>query len=569
MAYFLKISNLKKGQYLQIYESFYNPEKKHASHRCYKTLGYATKLVNDDVIDPEAHYRLVVSKMNAEVKEQKSQPRQIEESPEKYVGYFLAKSVLDSLRTERYMNILTLHRDFQFNMYELLQALIYSRLLEPCSKSKTNQEVIPSLFERYSFSYDQVLNGVEFLGSEYEKVIEIFNHQINALYPFDTSTTYFDGTNFYFEIDKEDELRRKGPSKEFKKDPIVGMGLLLDARQIPIGMKLHPGNESEKPVIREVIVDLKARGNITGRTVQVADKGLNCAKNILDARKNGDGYIFTKSVKRLPKIEKTWVLLPDGFVDVRDENKKLLYKYKECIDKFPYSYETEEGTKKTVMLTEKRVVTFSPKLAKKKKMEILRMVEKAKTLSASRAKREEYGDSSKYVTFTPTDKKGNVTEGKVAATLNRKAIDEDLALAGFNLFVTSEVKMVATDIYATYRNLWVIEESFRILKSFLDARPVFLQKPNSIYGHFLVCYLSIVLIRLMQWNVFNGEFCTEELLDYMKKFRVVQVSSNKYINLTPTSKIVRSIATKQGLPISSYFLSNGDIKKVLAHKFRA
>ena len=324
MAYFLKISYLKKGQYLQIYESFYNPEKKYASHRCHKTLGYTTQLVTDDIADPEAHYRLVVSQMNAEVKEQKSQPRQIKESPERYVGYFLAKAVLDSLRVERYMNILTLHRGFKFNVWELLQALIYSRLLEPCSKSKTNQEVIPSLFERYHFSYDQILDGVEFLGSEYEKVIEIFNHQINALYPFDTSTTYFDGTNFYFEIDKEDDLRRKGPSKEFKKDPIIGMGLLLDARQIPIGMKLHPGNESEKPIIREVIADLKTRGNITGRTVQVADKGLNCAKNVLDARRNGDGYIFTKSVKQLPKTEKTWVLLPDGFVDVHDDDKKLL-----------------------------------------------------------------------------------------------------------------------------------------------------------------------------------------------------------------------------------------------------
>lgn len=569
MAYYLKVSPLKKGKYLQIYESFYNPEKKHTSQRCHKTIGYAEKLVTDGITDPEAHYRLMVSQMNAEARAQKSSPRQLEESPEKYVGYFLAKSVLDSLHVERYMNILALSRSFQFSVWELLQALIYSRLLEPCSKSKTNQEVIPSLYERYHFSYDQILDGIEFMGSEYERVIEIFNHQINALYPFDTSTTYFDGTNFYFEIDKEDDLRRKGPSKEFKKDPIVGMGLLLDARQIPIGMKLHAGNESEKPVIREVIADLKSRGNIIGRTVRVADKGLNCAKNILDARRNGDGYIFTKSVKQLPKTEKTWVLLPDGFIDIRDDEKKLLYKYKECVDKFPYSYEVGDGTKKTVILTEKRVITYSPKYAKKKKMEILRMVEKAKTLSASRAKREEYGDASKYVTFTPTDKKGNATDGKVAATLNRTAIDEDLALAGFNLFVTSEIKMKAFDIYATYRNLWVIEESFRILKSFLDARPVFLQKPNSIYGHFLVCYLSILLIRLLQWNVFDGAFCTESLLDYMKKFRVVQVSQNKYINLTPSSKMVRAIATNRALPLTNYFLSNTDIKKVLAHSLRS
>ena len=153
------------------------------------------------------------------------------------------------------------------------------------------------------------MDGVEFIGNEYEKIIEIFSHQVNQKYLLDTTTTYYDGTNFFFEIDAEDELRKKGPSKENRKDPIVGMGLLLDACQIPIGMKLYPGNQSEMPVIREVIQDLKSRNNIKGRTIQVADKGLNSAKNILEARKNGDGYIFSKSIKKLPATEKTWVLL--------------------------------------------------------------------------------------------------------------------------------------------------------------------------------------------------------------------------------------------------------------------
>ena len=126
---------------------------------------------------------------------------------------------------------------------------------------------------------------------EYEKVIEIYNHQVNLKYKFDTSHTYFDCTNFYFEIDREDDFRRKGPSKENRHEPLVGLGLLLDANQIPIGMKLYPGNESEKPVMRDVIDNLKTRNNISGRTIQVADKGLNCGNNIMHALKEGDGYI--------------------------------------------------------------------------------------------------------------------------------------------------------------------------------------------------------------------------------------------------------------------------------------
>lgn len=122
----------------------------------------------------------------------------------------------------------------------------------------------------------------------------------------------------------EDAFRRKGPSKENKKEPIVGMGLLLDVNQIPIGMKLYPGNESEKPVLRNIIDDLKTRNSISGKTIQVADKGLNCAENIIHALKSGDGYIFSKSVKLLPETEMTWVLLDNDYRDVTDKNGRFI-----------------------------------------------------------------------------------------------------------------------------------------------------------------------------------------------------------------------------------------------------
>ena len=569
MAYFLKRSNLNKGLYLQIYESFYDPRKKQTAHRSYKAIGYADALIASGIADPVTYYSDVVRRMNEEVKsaKQKDRERQITESPEKHLGYFLIKAVYDGLKVSRFFDFLQLQREFRFRIADVIEALVYSRMVEPCSKSKTFHDVIPSLFGKYDFSYDQLLDGIEFIGNEYEKVIEIFNHQLNLKYPFDTSTTYFDGTNFYFEIDKEDDIRRKGPSKENRKDPIVGMGLLLDHNQIPLGMKLYPGNQSEMPVIREVITALKKRNNITGRTVQVADKGLNCARNILDARRNGDGYIFSKSVKKLPATEKTWVLLPDGYHDVCDKDNKLLYRIKECIDKFPYVYEPEDEKKTTVMLTEKRVVVYSPKLAKKKRLEIKRMVEKAKSLKASRAKEEEFGECSKYVTFTPTDKKGNATNGKIAISLNRSAIEEDLKLAGYNLFVTSETNMNAEDIHGTYRNLWRIEESFRVMKSYLDARPVFLQKENSIYGHFLICYISVLLLRVLQFHVLYNKYCTENILDFIEKFSVVEFSPGKHVNLASSSPFIKRLANDYSLPLTNFYLSNAQINIVLSHRF--
>lgn len=201
---------------------------------------------------------------------------------------------------KKYLDLMQAVTGFHFSVFSFISSLVYARIVQPCSKRKTFDDVLPKLFEKYDFSLDQVYDGLEYIGCEYEKIIEIYNHQIQKHYGYNTAHTYFDCTNFFFEIDREDDLRRKGPSKENRHDPIVGLGLLLDADQIPVGMKIYPGNESEKPVIRNIINDLKQRSNISGRTVQAADKGLNCAENIVTALKSGDGYIFSKSVKQLP-----------------------------------------------------------------------------------------------------------------------------------------------------------------------------------------------------------------------------------------------------------------------------
>lgn len=368
MAFFLKKTNLKKGLYLQIYDSFYNPEKKNTSHKCIETLGYAQDLIDSGISDPIKYYSEVVSQMNLEasrIKEENA-AKQISESPERHIGYFLLQNIYDSLHVSNYLDLMQSVKNFRFKVSDLIEALIYSRVIDPCSKLRTCHDILPKLYESYGLSYNQILDGIEYLGNEYEKIIEIFNHQVNLKYPMNTSKTYFDCTNFYFEIDKEDEFRKKGPSKENRRDPIIGLGLLLDANQIPIGMKLYPGNESEKPIIREVIKDLKNRNQITGKTIQVADKGLNCSNNIINAIKNKDGYIFSKSVKQLPEVEQTWVLLDNDYKEVFDENGTLLYKIKECVDEFPYTYTHENGKTTTVKLKEKRVVTFNPELAKKR-----------------------------------------------------------------------------------------------------------------------------------------------------------------------------------------------------------
>ncbi len=570
MSYFLKKTKNKKGTYLQIYESFYDPDRKCGAHRSYKPIGYVHELEAKGIDDPFAYFQNEVDELNREHNEKKASDkiRQIsDESPEKLLGYFPLKNINDSLRTKQYIDLMQTATDFRFNVYDMMSSLVYSRVVHPCSKSKTYDEVLPKLFEKSDFSLDQIYSGIEYLGMEYEKVIEIYNHQINNKYKFNTSHTYFDCTNFYFEIDREDDFRRKGPSKENRHDPIVGMGLLLDANQIPIGMKLYPGNESEKPVMREVIDGLKTRNNISGRTIQVADKGLNCANNIVHALKSGDGYIFSKSVKMLPETEKVWVLLPNDYREVKNSNGDVLYKIKECIDDFEYLIDSDNGSTKKQKLREKRIVTYNPTLAKKQLYEIDKLVEKAKELRASQAKKSEYGECAKYVNFISTDKKGNETNGKVKVTMNDTAIENAKKLAGYNMIVTSELKMSAQEIYDAYHNLWRIEESFRIMKSELDARPVYLQKEATITGHFLICYLAVLLTRLLQFNILNSRYGSEVLFDFIRDFRVAKISDRKYINLSRNSEFIKDLSKTSGLPLTSYFLSTGQIKKILNHRF--
>ena len=571
MAYFLKKTNNKKGTYLQIYSSFYDPQRGHTAHKAYKPIGYVHELQAKGIEDPISFYKEEVNRLNQEVKAEKNakKEKQIsDDSPEKLIGYFPMKNINDKLSVKKYIDLMQTATDFRFNVFDMTSALVYARLVQPCSKSKTYVEVIPKLFESYDFSLNQLYDGLEYIGCEYEKIIEIYNHQIQQMYKFDTSHTYFDCTNFYFEIDKEDDFRRKGPSKENRKEPIVGLGLLLDANQIPIGMKLFPGNQSEKPVIRKVINDLKKRNSVSGRTIQIADKGLNCAENIFHALKNGDGYIFSKSVKQLPEIERTWVLLPNDYRDIKDANGDVLYRIKECVDEFEYKFkDSETGKIKKFKITEKRIVTFNPKLAKKQIYEINKEIEKAKLLKASQAKRSEYGDSAKYVIFTTADKKGNDTNGKIKVTMNDDLIKKSLELAGYNMLVTSEISMTDKEIYTAYHNLWRIEESFRIMKSQLDARPVYLQKKDTITGHFLICYLAVLLTRLLQFKVLKNNYCSEDLFEFVRDFRVAKISERQYINLSRGTVFIKNFASLCNLPLMSYFLSDGEIKKMLSHRF--
>lgn len=575
MAYFLKKTTpSKKGLYLQIYQSYYIPGKG-KRNKSYQVIGYVNELKEKGIDDPLSYAQKIVDKLNEDVAKRKD--IQIgDTSASKNIGYFLVKAMIDALDVDKVMNIMTQNKHFQFKVSDFVRTMIYAQIANPGSKLKASEKVIPNLYGVNSFSYDQILDGIEYIGMDYTKYIELFNHQTNKLWPRNTNINFFDCTNYYFEIDLENGDKQKGPSKENSHDPIIGQALLLDADQIPLGMMMYPGNESEKPYLRKMIEDTKERYDINGKTIQVADKGLNCARNIYAAVKEAnDGYIFSKSVhgKYLSDKEKNWVLLDDNeenrWTNVLGDDGKIIYRYKECIDTFEYHcYLSDSDEKETYFkVKEKRVVTYNPSLARKQRQQINKEIEKAKSmLTIKEANKDDFGDAAKYVKFEAKDKNGKKV--KIKPELMMDKINEDLSLAGYNLLVTSETELEAKEIYNTYHGLWRIEESFRIMKSYLEARPVFLQKEESIYGHFLICYLSLVILRLLELKIFNDELPVNQIVEFIRNYSVTDSSEGTYINNATKSKTFLKIKDQLGLSkLGNLLLKKQDIDLLLKTEF--
>lgn len=568
MRYFVKKSKpSKKGLYLQIYKTNYVPGKGN-QNKSYKVIGYASDLIASGIPDPVAYAQNLVDELNSNLPNRKEM-KIGDISSSKNLGYFLIKSMIDYLDFDYILKLMSSNMKFHFNLSDFVRSMIYAQIVNPGSKHKAFEKVMPNIYGTESFSYDQILDTINYIGNDYQKFVELLNISIQKKWKRNTSNAYFDCTNYYFEIDLPKEDRQFGPSKEERHLPIIGQALLLDENQIPIGMSLYPGNESEKPKIRESIENLKQRFDIDSRIVQVADKGLNCARNIYAASKEAnDGYIFSKSVhgKNLSKQEKQWVLLENEnniWNEVKDSNGKLIYKYKECIDTFKYKFTNEEGKCVEFDVKEKRVVSYNPSLARKQKAQIQKQIDKAISISSlKQASKEEYGDSIKYVNFTSIDKEGEVV--KSIPSLNQEKIDEDLSFAGYNLLVTSEINKSAQDIYNTYHGLWRIEESFRVMKTYLEARPVYLQNKESIYGHFTICYMALTILRLIELKVFNDELPIGQIIEFIRNYNITETLEGSFINNATKSNTLSIIQKRYGLSkLDNIQLRKKDVENIL------
>lgn len=568
MAYFLRKTRRKNGDiYYQIYDSYYSAEERKNKNRSVEKLGLLSSLRREGESDSECVQRLRGMVSERERDRSGKQTKQIDDNDELVnYGYFLLEGMVRHLDIRKQIDLLTLGSRIRFSLSDVLFSLADARVIDPCSKWKTFAEVFPLMYEdpTKKISLSQMYSGVCFLGTVVQDVVDILNAAIDKRFGRSLDRVYFDCTNYYFEIDCESGIKRRGPSKENRTSPIVSMALLLDSDLIPYQMEIFPGNESEKPRLPRALDRIREEKGKESKIIQVADKGLNCAENIRKCGKN-DGYIFSKAPKMMADKDLEWMFDEKGWTDVMDKNGEVSYRYKSVTDVYDYEFKDENG--KTVKFTkaEKRVATFNPSLRKKQAIELTRQYDKAMKKTASAQIKEAVGGkNAKMISVDAVSKKTGeeLEDAQIVLSGNKEKLEHDLKLAGYNILITSEVAMKESEIYDVYHKLWNIERTFRMMKTQLAARPAFASTDDGIRGHFLTCYTSIVLLRLLEKKVFSGQFTVEEIIEYIKKARAFRLSDNDYCNLLKRkdAAISEYIQKRTELPLLNKRLTDSKIK---------
>ena len=561
--------------YLVIAQKYRNPKTNVSTDRTIKSLGYLDEL-EKLYDDPIAHFREVARKMTEEEKAKKKLTLSInmdERLPEdaagsKNFGYAAILKIYHELGLHRFFNNKARNEEFEYNTNSIMILLVVSRLLSPGSKKKAFEEK-DRYFERFDFSLVDIYRALSHYAKLSKEAQRYLHEQIAKKYGRDTKTIYYDVTNFYFEIDKADELRKFGKSKEHRHNPLVQMGLAMDKDGIPIHYKLFPGNKLDKETFRSVIGEVRKNYD-TGRIVVVADMGVITGDNIyyLTGGKNRNGYVFSFSVRGGTEAFKSYVLDEEGYLDTNgkpvDEDTEFKIKSRRIAREITVTMISGKTAKKTV--DEKQVVFWAKKYADKARAERNELVKKAMALVADPkkySKATSYG-AAKYVKNLEFDKEtGEVlkTKGKPYFDFDKLAKEE--MYDGYYAIVTSEMQMSAGAIIDTYRGLWEIEETFKVTKGTLEARPVYVSREDRISAHFLICFIALVIIRLIQKKM-NRRYSAEKIISCLNNIACSNEQDNLYM-FDYRTDISDIIGNALSIDFTYKRLRLGEIKNILAN----
>ena len=429
-------------------------------------------------------------------------------SQPKNIGYFLLDALYDALGIYDVLNLYKSRSKLEYDLNGLAKLLVFGRVLWPDSKIGTFERRDRYLFGLTSSGGQKELyRALDCLDETAEAVQKRMNTKIRAAIDRDTEVCFYDVTNFWFEIEHNDVdekdmkgniirpgLRKKGVSKEKRSEPIVQMGLFIDNNGIPVAYRLFPGNNTDQTTLRPALEKSIGMMNF-GKVIVVADGGLNNGPNIACLLDKGNGYILSKSTKKSDKDVKAWILEEEGY----DWNEAKTFKVKSKIRE--RKIKDAEGKTRTV--TEKLVCYWSKKHYDKEIRENAKFLEYLESVVKNPDKlKDKPQKMEKFLEKTEVVKNtGEIVDTKTLLSINEAKVKEYRNLLGYYTIMTSETEKPDREIINKYHALSRIEDSFRITKSDLEGRPVFVRTQEHINAHFLICFIALVMIRLIQFRV--------------------------------------------------------------------
>lgn len=594
---YLKISRNSKGRTsLSICEKYRDPVTRKPRDRIIKSLGYADTY-NDLYDDPIAHFREVAKQMTKEQKKETAIPVLLDMDAKlapgsaelKNLGYVFIKRIYKSLDIDKFWKDVQKKENTSIDLAGIFSLLVFMRIIKPGSK-KFTFEHSDSLFEPYrDLKLDDIYRSLDYY-TKYDSDFQTWLYDHSApLYSRDVHTTYFDCTNYYYDISRPDvddtdddgnvlkkRYRKYGPEKNHRRDPIIEMGLLLDGTGIPLSYGLFPGNESEKVNMLPIIRKTKIRFGFD-RTIVVADRGLNTSDNIFYLNGNNktdknprDGYVYGQSIRSADKEFKSWCIDPDGYQndEIKEGKETIVFRHKSRI--YPKTIyvnvdkDTEDPKKMKITVDQKQMVYYSKKYAEKQALERKRAVERAKDLILHPKKYDRVSakGASGYVKNIAFNKDtGEITQLNLA--LDEEKIKEEAKFDGYYSIVTSELDMPDIKIREVYRGLAKIEDTFRITKSELDTRPIHVTTNEHIESHFTTCFTAITLLRLLEMQLGN-KYPTGQLIASLKEFNCIHISSNIY-RMTYTNEILEACGSLYGIDTSKKHHTKEEIRRILKY----
>ena len=440
-------------------------------------------------------------------------------------GYLFLQQIYYELGLNKICKKISDKYKFTYDLNSILSRLIYGRVIFPASKLATNQ-LSKRFIEQPNFDLHHIYRALEIIAKESDYIqSEIYNNSLK-ISKRNSGILYYDCTNYYFEIEQEEGLKQYGYSKEHKPNPIVQMGLFMDGNGIPLAFSITKGNTNEqitlKPLEKKILSDFNL-----SKFVVCTDAGLASNVNRKFNDKDDRAFITTQSIKKLKGYLKDWALNPEGWHLSEDNHSYNIAELDEekYIDKIFYKerWIKEDG------LEQKMIVTYSIKQKLYQRKVRNSQVERALKLintNPTKIKKTNQNDFKRFIEKTHYTSDGEEAK-KESYNIDTGLILKEEAFDGFYAVCTN-LEDDANDIIKVNKRRWEIEECFRIMKSEFKARPVFLSRDDRIEAHFMTCFLSLIIYRILEKKL-GEKYTCNDIIEGLKDMNFNEVKAEGYI----------------------------------------